>query len=87
VNTLDPRLLAIVVCPNDHGPLYPVGTTDTGDAPAYLYNPRLKLRYPVVAGIPNLLPDEADTVDDATHTGLMATIDTDGIAPTGPTAS
>lgn len=84
--TLDSRLLAIVVCPEDHGALYPLGTTDEGDTPAFLYNPRLKRRYHVVGGIPNLLPDEAETVDDATHTELVAAIEVDGITPTGPEA-
>ncbi|MEU9851793.1 Trm112 family protein [Streptomyces sp. NPDC047974] len=43
-------LLRILACPLDKGPL-----TLTADRDA-LYNPRLRLRYPIVDGIPQLLP-------------------------------
>ena len=50
---LDPRLLEILACPEDKGPLYYLGD-DAG-----LYNPRLRRRYVVNNGIPVMLPDEA----------------------------
>ena len=50
---LDPRLLAVLACPVDKGPLYYLG--DDGG----LYNPRLRRRYVVRDGIPVMLPDEA----------------------------
>jgi uncharacterized protein len=53
---LDPRLLAVLACPNDHGPLVDLGD-DFG-----LYNPRLQLLYAVRDGIPVMLPDEAEHV-------------------------
>lgn len=51
--SLDPRLLAVLACPLDKGPLYYLGD-DQG-----LYNPRLQRRYLVREGIPVMLPDEA----------------------------
>jgi len=50
---LDPRLLAVLACPQDKGPLYYLGD-DNG-----LYNPRLKIKYLVRDGIPVMLVDEA----------------------------
>jgi uncharacterized protein YbaR (Trm112 family) len=81
--SLDSQLLAILVCPVDKGPLFAVGGPDSGDDPTGLYNPRLKRRYPVVDGIPNLLPDDAEVVDDAAHEALTAEIEARGTQPTG----
>jgi uncharacterized protein YbaR (Trm112 family) len=74
--TLDPRLLAVLACPDDKGALYYLGD-QTG-----LYNPRLRRRYEVRDGIPVMLIDEAETVDDAAHDLLMARIADEGIEPT-----
>ena len=46
---LDPRLVAVLACPVDKGPLYYLG--DEGG----LYNPRLRRRYLVRDGIPVML--------------------------------
>ncbi len=73
---LDTRLLAVLACPEDKGPLYYLGDEDG------LYNPRLHRRYEVRDGIPVMLIDEAVTVDDAEHARLMARIDAEGIRPT-----
>ncbi len=54
--SLDPRLLAVLACPQDKGPLYYLGD-DNG-----LYNPRLKCQYLVRDGIPVMLVDEAQPV-------------------------
>ncbi|HHX86292.1 MAG TPA: Trm112 family protein [Actinomycetales bacterium] len=54
---IDDRLLEILACPEDKGPLLLVGD----DA---LYNPRLKRIYRIDDGIPVLLVDEARQVDD-----------------------
>ena len=77
--TLDLRLVALLVCPVDKGSLYVVGTGDD----TFLYNPRLQRRYRVNAGIPDLLPDEADEVGDAEHAGIMATIEATAAPLTG----
>ena len=63
---LDPRLLEILACPEDKGPLLYLESEDT------LYNPRLHRRYAVRDGIPIMLIDAAETVDDAEHERLLA---------------
>lgn len=76
--TLDSRLLSVLACPEDKGPLYYLGD---GEAEG-LYNPRLRRRYLVRDGIPVMLIDEAVAVDDAEHTSITARIEADHIAPT-----
>lgn len=74
--TLDARLLEILACPADKGPLLYF------DDEQALYNPRLRLRYRVEDQIPVMLTEEASTVDDAEHARLMARAETDGLRPT-----
>ena len=73
---LDPRLLEILACPKDKGPL--LYFADEGS----LYNPRIQLRYEVRDDIPIMLIDEAETVDDAENARLLAKAEADGITPT-----
>ena len=73
---LDPQLLEILACPQDKGPLLYFADEDA------LYNPRLQRRYRVRDGIPVMLIDEAETVDDAEHDRLVAKADAEGIRPT-----
>ena len=73
---LDPRLLAVLACPEDKGPLYYLGDADG------LYNPRLHRRYEVRDGIPVMLIDEAVAVDDAGHEAIMNRVRSEGITPT-----
>jgi uncharacterized protein YbaR (Trm112 family) len=73
---LDTRLLAVLACPEDKGPLYYLGD-DEG-----LYNPRLHRRYEVRDGIPVMLIDEAVTVDQAEHERMIARIESESIRPT-----
>jgi uncharacterized protein len=73
---LDPRLLEILACPQDKGPL--LYFEDEGS----LYNPRLKRRYAVRDDIPVMLIDEAESVDDAEHDRLLAKAGAQGITPT-----
>jgi uncharacterized protein len=73
---LDPKLLEVLACPKDKGPLLYFADEDA------LYNPRLHLRYRITDDIPNMLIDEADTVDDAEHARLVAKAETEGIKPT-----
>ena len=62
---LDPKLLEILACPQDKGPLLYFADEQS------LYNPRLQRRYRVLDGdIPDLLIDDAETVDDAEHARL-----------------
>lgn len=73
---LDPRLLAVLACPVDKGPLYYLG--DEGG----LYNPRLHRRYVVREGIPVMLPDEAEPVEAAAAAELDARIAAGELTPT-----
>jgi uncharacterized protein len=62
---LDERLLDILVCPEDRGPLLLIGDE-------LLYNARLRRAYRIEAGVPVLLVDEAVTIDDdAEHQRLL----------------
>lgn len=74
--TLDARLLEILACPADKGPLL-YFADEQG-----LYNPRLRLRYRVEDGIPVMLAEEAAAADDAEHERLLAKAVSDGIRPT-----
>jgi uncharacterized protein YbaR (Trm112 family) len=76
VMTLDPRLLAVLACPDDKGPLYYLGDADG------LYNPRLHRRYVVRDGIPVMLVDEAEAVSDIDHETITARIAADHLQPT-----
>ena len=73
---LDPQLLDILACPEDKGPLLYFADEDT------LYNPRLQRRYLIREGIPIMLIDEAEAVDDTEAARLEAKATADGIQPT-----
>jgi uncharacterized protein YbaR (Trm112 family) len=73
---LDPKLLEILACPKDKGPLLYFADEES------LYNPRLRLRYRITDDIPIMLIDEAETIDDAEDQRLTAKAAADGIAPT-----
>ena len=74
--SLDARLLSILACPQDKGPLYYFDDENS------LYNPRLKRRYDIKDDIPIMLIDEATSVDAAEHDRLIAKANADGIALT-----
>ena len=74
--TLDPKLLEILACPEDKGPLLWFPDEDA------LYNPRLRRCYAVRDGIPVMLVDEATLVDDAEHERLTDRANAEGIRPT-----
>ncbi|GAA2939165.1 Trm112 family protein [Streptomyces erythrogriseus] len=70
----DDPLLRILACPLDKGPLRLLAADDgdgDGDGEA-LYNPRLRRRYPVVDGIPQLLPSSGEQVPEEEHERLLA---------------
>ncbi|MEU6392022.1 Trm112 family protein [Streptomyces sp. NPDC046939] len=66
----DDPLLRILVCPLDKEPLLllPGGTA--------LYNPRLRRRYPVIDGIPQLLPSSGEQVPEDEHERLLKALET-----------
>ncbi|MFF0741761.1 Trm112 family protein [Streptomyces sp. NPDC004111] len=65
MNPTDP-LLRILACPLDKGPL------TLHPAEDILYNPRLHRAYPIVDGIPQLLPSSGEQVDESEHQRLTA---------------
>jgi uncharacterized protein YbaR (Trm112 family) len=65
-NGLDAKLLSILVCPADRGPLLLVDDV--------LYNPRLYKAYRIDDGIPVLLVDQAVDIGPEEHRRLMARI-------------
>ncbi|MFM1791139.1 MAG: hypothetical protein RLZZ526_1466 [Actinomycetota bacterium] len=73
---IDPALLSILACPQDKGPLFYV--EDEG----FLYNPRLKRKYPVRDDIAVMLIDESSQTDDAEHARVTALIESRGIKAT-----
>lgn len=73
---LDVKLLEILACPQDKGPLLYF------EDESALYNPRLKRRYAVRDDIPIMLIDEAETVSDAEDERLLAKAAADGVKPT-----
>ncbi len=56
---IDKELLAILVCPKSKAPLIQQGDW------LYSTDPETRLRYPIRDGIPVMLIDEAETVDEA----------------------
>ena len=74
--TLDQRLLDILACPDDKGPLLYF------DEESILYNPRLQRSYKIDGNIPVMLIDEASDVDDVEHERLVAVATERGIEPT-----
>lgn len=78
---LDSRLLEILACPDDKGPLLYFEAEDS------LYNARLHRRYRINDGIPVLLIEEAETVSDEEHDRLVTLAETEGISPTFSEAS
>lgn len=65
----DDPLLRILACPLDKGPLRLLTRDDEEDAA--LYNPRLRRRYPIVDGIPQLLPSSGEQVSEKEHEELL----------------
>ncbi|EFL26392.1 conserved hypothetical protein [Streptomyces himastatinicus ATCC 53653] len=62
--TPDDPILKILACPLDKGPLTLLLPEDA------LYNPRLRRRYPIVDGVPQLLPSSGERVPDEEHERL-----------------
>lgn len=72
---LDPKLLDILACPEDKGPLLYFA------ADRFLYNPRLKRKYRVDDDVPVMLIEEATQVSSSDHEALLAKAKTEGITP------
>ena len=74
--SLDARLLEILACPEDKGPLLYFASENA------LYNPRNKRRYAVKDDIPVMLLEESEVVGAEEHERLLAKAKADGIKPT-----
>ncbi|GGQ62959.1 Trm112 family protein [Streptomyces pilosus] len=68
----DDPLLRILACPLDKGPLHLLAPDDDGEGA--LYNPRLRRRYPIVDGIPQLLPSSGEQVPEEEHETLLTRV-------------
>ncbi len=73
---LDPKLLEILACPEDKGPLLYF------ESESFLYNPRLQRRYRIDEDIPVMLIDEAVAVSDDDHATILASAAEQGVEPT-----
>jgi hypothetical protein len=73
---LDPRLLAVLACPEDKGPLYYLGDEEG------LVNLRLARRYRIVDGIPVMLIDEAEAIAADDVAAIQRRVDAGEISPT-----
>jgi uncharacterized protein YbaR (Trm112 family) len=73
---LDPRLLEILACPDDKGPLYYFATE------AFLYCPRCRRRYEIHDDIPVMLVDEAAVLSEEEGAALVSRAEAEGIRPT-----
>ncbi|WP_405879579.1 Trm112 family protein [Streptomyces sp. NBC_01136] len=69
--TPDDPLLKILACPLDKGPLHLLAADETPASEEALYNPRLHRRYPIVDGIPQLLPSSGEQVTEDEHEELL----------------
>ncbi|MFJ1603998.1 Trm112 family protein [Streptomyces sp. NPDC088253] len=67
----DDPLLKILACPLDKGPLHLLAADETLSEQETLYNPRLHRRYPIVDGIPQLLPSSGEQVTEDEHEELL----------------
>ena len=68
---LDPRLLEILACPDDKGPLYYFEADVAGPGGAFLICPACHRRYEVRDDIPVMLIDEATVLSDAEAEALL----------------
>jgi uncharacterized protein YbaR (Trm112 family) len=72
---IDARLLEVLACPEDKGPLLYFAVDEL------LYNPRLKRKYRIEHGVPQLLIEEATQATDSEHQALLEKAEAQGIRP------
>ncbi|MCU1493004.1 MAG: hypothetical protein JWO62_768 [Acidimicrobiaceae bacterium] len=78
---LDPLLLEILVCPEDKQPLWYLEDEDA------LVNLRLRRRYRINDGIPVMLVDEGDDLDDVEVARIEEKVARVGVLTGAPPAS
>lgn len=79
--SLDPELLEILACPESKAPLYYF------EEEGFLFCYESRRKYPIEDGIPVLLVDESEQVDEAEAERLLALARERGIEPGGSRAS
>lgn len=72
---LDPQLLQALACPTDHGALLYF------EKDSFLYNPRLKRRYLIADGIPQMIAEEAQALGEEEHQRLLQRAQDEGVKP------
>ena len=82
---LDPRLLEILACPDDKGPLYYFpgnreASEEAGDG--FLFCPKCRRRYEVRDDIPVMLIDEATVLSEAEAQAVLERARAEGVEPT-----
>jgi uncharacterized protein YbaR (Trm112 family) len=79
---LDPRLLEILACPDDKGPLYYFEPAVSGTDGGFLLCPACRRRYEIRDDIPVMLLDEATVLSAGEAEALLARAKEEGIGPT-----
>ena len=79
---LDTRLLEILACPDEKGPLYYFEPAGSGTDGGFLLCPACRRRFEVRDDIPVMLLDEATTLSEADAEALLARAAEQGITPT-----
>jgi uncharacterized protein YbaR (Trm112 family) len=79
---LDARLLEILACPDDKGPLYYFGPDVSGPEGSFLFCPACRRRYEVRDDIPVMLLDEAAVLSPTDAEALLARAAELGLTPT-----
>jgi uncharacterized protein YbaR (Trm112 family) len=79
---LDARLLEILACPDEKGPLYYFPPAASGTDGGFLLCPACRRRYEIRDDIPVMLLDEATVLSEDEAEALVARAKDEGIAPT-----
>jgi uncharacterized protein YbaR (Trm112 family) len=79
---LDARLLEILACPVEKGPLYYFQHGVSGGDGGFLFCPTCRRRYEVRDDIPVMLLDEATTLSEAEAEAVLARAAELGLQPT-----
>jgi uncharacterized protein YbaR (Trm112 family) len=79
---LDARLLEILACPDDKGPLYYFEAAVSGTDGGFLFCPACRRRYEVRDDIPVMLVDEATVLSPSDAEALLARAGELGLSPT-----
>ena len=79
---LDARLLEILACPDEKGPLYYFEPADSGTDGGFLLCPACRRRYEVRDDIPVMLLDEAAVLSPSDAEALLARAGELGLSPT-----